>query len=247
MLGKSREALGFKMNIEADRYFHRGVRHHEDVSFTGFFQNLLEEVQPRTHEHLADTDVFEMMPWLRFATQIDPQNIDAYLGAAFWAAQQDGYLPQALQILAEARAKNPSNYRIPLQKGTILLKNGDIDGARKDFEQGLTLWPRAPRATEEQKRLDRAALLAYRGFIYELDSQQDKALACYKEALRYNPAMSDLRPTIAAIERGERSLADAERQRRNLYSQETAHHHHSHDHDHHHDHEGNGENDLHSE
>jgi tetratricopeptide (TPR) repeat protein len=211
LLGESRRAFGEKLNIEADRYFHRGVRHPERLAFVDYIQRLRDEVQPRSHEHLSDTETFEVMPWLRFATRMDPHNVNAYLGAAFWTAAQDGYLDQAMGILDEARKENPENYRIPLQRGTILLHYGNIDDASRAFDRALRLWPAAPRVDDEQKRIDLAALLNYRGFLYEVEGQREDALHCYRRSLCVKPESKDLRVIVRKLERGERSRAEAER------------------------------------
>lgn len=212
LLGESRRAIGNSFSLEADRYFHRGVAHHKERAFTDLIQRLRDEVQPRTHEHLSDTEINEIMPWLRFATRMDPRNVDAYIGAAFWVSdQRGGKLEQALSILDEARKKNPSNYRIPLQRGMILLHYGETGRAARAFDRALKLWPNAPRVSEERKRLDLVAIFNYRGFLYELEGRDANALSCYRCSLSIKPDTHGLRDIVKSIESGRRSREDVEK------------------------------------
>ncbi|MCX6339903.1 MAG: tetratricopeptide repeat protein [Candidatus Aureabacteria bacterium] len=212
LLGESRQAIGSSLCVEADRYFHHGVPHQTKAASMGFIQNLANEVQPRTLEHLSGGELYEMMPWLRFATRMDPHNMDAYLSAAFWVAEQEnGHLPQAMDILAEARRNNPSDYRVPLQRGLILLHYGELDNAARLFDLALKLWAHTGGVNAEQKRIDIAALFNYRGLLYEHEGRTAEALACYREHLRIKPEANGVREIVRGIEEGQRSRADAER------------------------------------
>ncbi|MEJ2744233.1 MAG: hypothetical protein P8123_00860 [bacterium] len=242
MLGESRHAIGDSFCEEADRYFHHGVPHKKKTASIGFMQRLADEVQLRDPEHLSGDEVHEMMPWLRFATRMDPHNMDAYLSAAFWVVQENGEnLPQAMEILDEARRNNPSDYRVPLQRGLIFLQYGDRNGAAQSFDVAMRLWSHTDGANPEQKRIDLAALFNYRGFLYELDGRTDKALAYYRKHLRIKPDSDKMREVIHDIERGERTLSDAEKILRTFVDRkitpdEYCHHDHDDDHDHEHPH-----------
>lgn len=212
ILGESRQAVGGSLCVEADRYFHHGVPHKTKAASIGFIQRLADEVQLRTPEHLSGDEIHEMMPWLRFATRMDPHNMDAYLSAAFWVVQErEENLRQALNILEEARRNNPFDYRVPMQRGLIFLQYGNRDGAAQAFDTALKLWPHTEGVNPEQKRIDLAALLNYRGFLYELAGRTDEALAFYREHLKIKPDSEKMRETVLGIERGERTRADAEK------------------------------------
>ncbi len=242
ILGESRQAIAGNLCVEADRYFHHGVPHKTKAASIGFIQRLADEVQLRTPEHLSGDEIREMMPWLRFATQMDPHNMDAYLSAAFWAVQENkGNLRQALAILEEARQNNPSDYRVPMQRGLILLQYGDRAGAAQSFDTALKLWPHTEGVDAAQKRIDAAALFNYRGFLYELDGRTADALSCYREHLRIKPESDKMRETVRSIERGERTRADAEKILHNLVNEKVTPDeyckHDDDDHDHEHAHE----------
>ena len=153
-----------------------------------------------------------MMPWLRFATRMDPHNVDAYLSAAFWvAAQDDGHQQHALDILSEAQRNKPADYRIPLERAQLLIQHGELHKAARAVDLALVMWGNTRGVDPGQKRLDRAALLNYRGFLHELDGRPAEALVCYREHLRIRPEADGMRQTVRSIEQGQRSRADAER------------------------------------
>lgn len=215
LLGESRRALAGDLYEEADRYFHRGVGHVRERAPMGFIQRLADEVRPRTvHAHLSEYDIGEMMPWLRFTTRADPHNVDAYLDAAFWVdAGHDGRRGLAMGILEEARRNNPADYRIPMERGRLLLLGGgDVRGAARAFDAALRMWETAPGVDDARKQIDRAALLDFRGFTHELEGDRAAALDCYRESVRARPGFEGPRALIVEIEAGRRTRGDAERQ-----------------------------------
>ncbi|MEI6633707.1 MAG: hypothetical protein WCP22_07810 [Chlamydiota bacterium] len=238
LLGESRRAIGDDLFEQAERYFHRGVGHSRKAVSMGFFQRLSDEVQPRVPEHLAGGDIYEMMPWLRFATRMDPHNVDAYLGAAFWvAAQDDGHQQHALDILSEAQRNNPDDYRIPLERAQLLIHHGELHKAARAVDLALVMWENTRGVDPGQKRLDRAALLNYRGFLHELDGRPAEALVCYREHLSIRPEADGVRQIVQGIEQGRRSRADAERvlgafMKKKITPDEYCHHDDDHPHDH---------------
>jgi tetratricopeptide (TPR) repeat protein len=212
LLGESRRAIGDDLFEQAERYFHRGVGHSRKAVSMGFLQRLSDEVQPRVPEHLSGGDIYEMMPWLRFATRMDPHNVDAYLGAAFWvAAQDDGHQQHALDILSEAQRNNPADYRIPLERAQLLIHDGELHKAARAVDLALVMWGNTRGVDPGQKRLDRAALLNYRGLLHELDGRSAEALVCYREHLRIRPEADGVRQIVQGIEQGTRSRVDAEK------------------------------------
>lgn len=210
LLGDARHGLGGGFSEQADRYFHRGVGHGRREARMGILQRLADEVAPRRPEHLHGGEIAEIMPWLRFTTRMDPGNVEAYLGAAFWAAQMGGHPQDALGILAEAQRENPYDYRVPMQRGMVLMQAGKTPGAEAAFDFALAKMGRTAAVGERQKRIDREALLAYRGLLHECAGRPEEALRCYREILRQRPE-SGVAATARAIGEGRRSGADARR------------------------------------
>lgn len=212
LMEETRKALGGEFDEMADVYFHRGVSHREEEAPAGVFQRLEDVVSPRTHVHLTSAEIFQIMPWLRFATRVNPHDMDAYMSAAFWVSQQGkDYRRQALGILEEARRNNPRDYRVPMERGMVLLHYGELGGAARSFDQALRRWGETAGVDARQKQIDRAALDNYRGFLYELDGRTSDALACYRDYMRQMPEDHGMRETIRRVEAGGRPRRELER------------------------------------
>ena len=213
LLGESRRALGGAMVEQADRYFHRGIGHARKRVPMGFIQRAADHVNPRLPEHLEGHEIDEIMPWLRMATRLNPRDVDAFLDAAFWVdARQGGRRDLALGILAEARRHNPGDYRIPMQRGRVLLRGGEVRAAARAFDAALAMWETTGGVDQARRELDRAALLDFRGFVHELEGDQAAALGCYRERARTRSGVNGSQAVIREIEEGRRSRRDAERQ-----------------------------------
>jgi tetratricopeptide (TPR) repeat protein len=127
-------------------------------------------------------------------------------------ARQGGRRDLALGILAEARRHNPGDYRIPMQRGRVLLRSGEVQAAARAFDAALAMWETSKGVAPARRELDRAALLDYRGFVYELEGDQAAALDCYRERARARPGLDGSQAVIRELEEGRRSRRDAERQ-----------------------------------
>jgi len=116
-LGASRVAVGDQLYANADRTFHMGVGVYRRRAFTSGFMRLARAIAPEEHVHLHAESVNEIVPWLYFATRADPHNVEAYVVAAFWLAGEGNRPDLAEHVLDEARANNPKDYRVYLEKG----------------------------------------------------------------------------------------------------------------------------------
>ena len=123
VLGSTRVQFGNEFYLKADQYFHKGVDHTEETGFTDPFQRLYEAMTPQGHVHAEGIDVNEIMPWLRFATDMDSHNVDAYLVAAYWIAR-GGHPELAEDIYREAKRNNPGDYRVFLDWARCEMRQG---------------------------------------------------------------------------------------------------------------------------
>jgi len=203
LLGESRTALGWHLFELADLYFHKGVEHHREHAIGGgIFSRTAALVSPRNRTHVDGAEVAEIMPWLSFATRVDPHNVDSCLVAAFWLSTAVGKPQAALDLLTRAQGANPFNDRIQLEKGRVLLREGRVAEAGSAFDAGLAFWPGGRANDDEDARLDRAALLLYRALIHEAAGEADSAVSMFQEIMGLYPERQGLRERIAAIRAG---------------------------------------------
>ncbi|MDD5678299.1 MAG: tetratricopeptide repeat protein [Kiritimatiellae bacterium] len=198
-LGASRVAVGDKLFEAADRTFHMGVGTYRRQAFTNWFTRMGQIVVPEGHVHLHAEGVNELVPWLYLATRADKHNVEAYVVAAFWLADEGGRPDLAERVLNEARANNPKDYRVYLEKGRLALKRGAPAEAARAFDAAGRLWERDPGSDQTQSRLDRAEMLTYRGLLYEESGDVPRALRCYRDMLALFPERAGIRARVAEL------------------------------------------------
>jgi len=219
LLGESRQAMSLTFFNEADLYFHKGVGHIESKADThSVFQRWQGNIIPEQHAHSDGGESAEILPWLKLATRADPNNVDAFLVSAFWAATGLHRSDIANQILAEGQRLNPNDYRIPLEKGRMSIRTRDFDSAFSALESALSLQAHSAASSAEpddrQFALDKAEILVFLGFLHELRETPGKAIECYKNALAIFPDRHYIKERIVLLEGGQtpkdsaRSLLD---------------------------------------
>jgi len=195
-------ALSGNLYMTADLYFHRGVGHTVNLAFRNdFFQRLKGSASPSLHTHLARYDVSEMMPWLRLATRLNPQDVETYLVTAFWLAKESGRPDLAIELLTEAQVENPFDYRIQLEKGRIHLKQKNYHAAADALDAAIAFWP-SGFPDNRDTRFDRASALLYRAMIDELSGETDSAVARLSEIVQLFPERQEIRLRIDALRSG---------------------------------------------
>ena len=197
----SQSAISDSLYEEADVYFHRGIEHvHHKAAITDACQSLLVQISPALHVHAVGTDAREIIPWLRFATEVNPHNVIAYRLAAYTVASDLNRFDLAQSILIEAQRNNPRDYRIPLEWGHLYLREGDVPSATRALDLALRLWPSGLDAEDKEVMLDRAQALLYRAVVYLASTNKAAAIAAYAETVKFDPSQTDVEQRIREIE-----------------------------------------------
>ncbi len=245
VLGSTRVFIGKDLFDEADTYFHLGVAHAGRPAFRdSWYQATARVVAPDRHVHPEGASIYEVMPWLRFATEVDPHNVEAYLAIAFWLAGQGKRPDLAARSLLEAQRNNPTDYRILMERARLYIQDQDDLHAAKTLDLGLKLWPSPMPPTDPQARLDLAQMLAFRAFIANLQGQPQLALKLFKMAHQLFPHNAALGERIADLEQGKDTSLWTRRMWTMMFPRNTrcaregeAGHVHDHDHEHGDDHD----------
>ncbi len=79
---------------------------------------------PVTHEHLSDIGKEEeILPWLKLATELDPQRVAPYVTAAYWLRNSMKKPDEAEAFLRQGLRNNPDSFEILLELGRIYRDN----------------------------------------------------------------------------------------------------------------------------
>ncbi len=204
VLGSARVALGQELFTTADNYFHRGVKHTADGAFDGrLFQRWERDIRPNRHAHTEGQDVKEVLPWLRFTTEMDPHNVPAYLTTAYWLASAVERPDLAEKVLIEARENNPADYRVFAEWARLLMPRRDDARTAALLDRGIRLWPSGQDPADEQAAMDLSQMLTYRGFIYSLQHDREAAQDCFTRALAAMPSNGALAARVEALRQGQ--------------------------------------------
>lgn len=206
LLGESRQALSLSFFNQADLFFHKGVDHLQARTDThSIFQHWQAGITPEQHAHAEGAGSAEILPWLKLATRADPHNVEAFLVSSFWAGTGLHRNDLAHQILAEAQRLNPGDYRIPLEKGRLAIRTGNLNAAFSSLETVLALQSQAPTSGGEPDRqfaLDRAETFIFLGFLNEIQGNLSRAIECFKNALAIFPERVYIKTRVVLLEEG---------------------------------------------
>lgn len=239
IFGAASSAIGDEFYHMADRYYHRGVGHSRDVHIDDVFLRASRIVTPERHVHLeGESEVLEIMPWLRFATRVDPGNIEAYSVAIHWLLRA-GLVQEAREVLMEALRNNYDDYRAYLEAAVFNFRTSNSSRAGRYLDRALEIWPSTLEAESEEALHDLALIHSYRAFVHQLDGELEAAAEILRREYELFPRRTGLAATIHRLEQGEVDHEQLERTwkaiTRSRFEHEHCEDHNHHEHgDHHH-------------
>ncbi|HUC86650.1 MAG TPA: hypothetical protein VL970_15745 [Candidatus Acidoferrales bacterium] len=118
---------------------------------------------PNRHTHLdaggpsddlsGSSEVREILPWLKLASDLDPENVQTYTVTAYWLRERMNNVTGAEAVLHEGLRNCPDSYEILFELGRLYNESHhDSQRARNVWEQGARLWLRLDPQTPGGKR-----------------------------------------------------------------------------------------------
>jgi tetratricopeptide (TPR) repeat protein len=200
LLGPARALLSENLYERADVYYHKGAPHKKEVAFVGFFQKWKQAICPIEVQHAKDTEILEIMPWLRLATAADPKNIEAYLVASYWLSHECKKPELAIDVLAEAAAKNPLRYEIQMETGRMHLYLNEMEAAARTLDKALVLLEQQPVTDPEQAVIDQSLLLTLRSYLFEFHGNANGAITAARLNAKLNPERKSLNDRLEQLQ-----------------------------------------------
>lgn len=151
---------------------------------------------PTKHVHLGEKgDEREILPWLRLAADLNPQDVQIYTLSAYWLRSRMGKVQEAEQFLREGWRANPHSYEIPSELGRLYEENrGDDLRARTLFEAALREWQASESGKEKP---DEFALMQLTGHLARLEERQGR----HQPAIGYLERLLKVSPHPEAIQK----------------------------------------------
>jgi tetratricopeptide (TPR) repeat protein len=202
-LGLMCGAVGERFFERADLYFHRGIPHQRPSIGPTLFTRWAARLVPPSPLHAEGADACEILPWLRFATAMDPGNVDAYLVAAYWVERSGGRPDLAEDVLREVVRRNPRDYRPFFDWARLALRRDSPARALALLGAGLRAWPEPAPPGDPDAVRDRAVMMEMRGLLLASDGQREEALRELERAAEIRPqAAGEIRRRMEEIRAG---------------------------------------------
>jgi tetratricopeptide (TPR) repeat protein len=165
---------------------------------------------PSTHTHLdeggaegragapgdeAETaKVREILPWLRLAAELDPEQPQTYVVASYWLRTRLGKVDEAEEFLREGLRYNLGDPEILWELGQIYSQNrNDPEHAGNVWEWALRNWRAKESAAAEPNLLLYAQLL---GNLAKLEEDRKN----YSKAIDYVTQLQEVSPNKASLQ-----------------------------------------------
>jgi hypothetical protein len=167
---------------------------------------LNQHLRPTDHAHLGSGDEREMLPWLRLAAELDPNNTQNFIIPAYWLRTRLGRVDEAEEFLRDGLRHNPGRADLLYELGVIYFEQRkSLDRGRNLLEAALIRW-QAEAAKEPQPDLALAEAILVRLALLEENAGNLRRAIQHLEALesitpRPEPIREHMRELRESIER----------------------------------------------
>jgi tetratricopeptide (TPR) repeat protein len=192
LLGSLRGQLSMEMISQADRYFHRGAGAEMSERRRFLLGRWADALQPSGHLHTEEGSLSQMMPWLRVATELQPEDVEGYLLAAYWMERVAPGIEGAGRVLSEALRRHPSDYRVAMAFSKLHFRYRRMTAGRSWLNTAIRRWPVPLGGADEGARKDAVYLWQLRGVLEAYDGRTAEAIASIEEAVRHGRGMGDI-------------------------------------------------------
>ena len=143
------------------------------------------------HDHgAADSggDVREMLPWLKAATALDPNNVETYTVTAFWLRTKLNRSREAEEFIRDGLWNNPRHPVLLFELGRIFFQDRkDFDRARNVFEAALRHLPEPPPNATTQDRFLELQIVSQLAEMEEKTGRFARSIELWEHAKQISP------------------------------------------------------------
>lgn len=182
-LGGLRGGVASEMVLQADRYFHRGVSPETPEFARTWLSRWADALQPSGHVHLESTEATaEMMPWMRAATELAPEDVETALLAAYWMERADPDIGRAEMILREAQQAHPEDYRVSMEMARFEFRYKRLESGDRWLKRAVSQWPGPLSAQDGDAVRDGVYLWQLSGLVHAYHGRVDQAILFMERA-----------------------------------------------------------------
>jgi tetratricopeptide (TPR) repeat protein len=150
------------------------------------------------HDHHHDHDQHgakgedrtrEILPWLKFASVLNPEDVRTYVVAAYWLRERMDKVSEAEQLLREGLRHNPLHPELLLELGRLTWE------AHKDSDRARNIWDLALKSWKETEGVKTEPdLFLLRNILINLAGMEEK-IGDYNAAIHYQQLLLPVTPT----------------------------------------------------
>src|SRR5882724_9392972 len=152
------------------------------------------------HTHLAGGNEREILPWLRFSAELDPQRVETYTVAAYWLRSM-GKVVEAEQFLRDGLRANPDSYEILFELGKLYDSEHDVVRARNVWDLALRKWTAKEYDKKEPDYFTLEQIAVSLARLEEKEGNFTKAIELLELAKKASPLPAALQKQIDELKR----------------------------------------------
>ncbi len=148
------------------------------------------------HTHLQGSREAEILPWLKLASELDPQKIETYTVAAYWLRDL-GKFKEAERFLRQGLLNNPDSYDILFELGRLYYENNhDAARARKIWDLALRRWGEQQSAGKKPDILKLGQIADFLARLEEKEGNLSRAIQLLELSQKASPNREALQRQI---------------------------------------------------
>ena len=155
---------------------------------------------PTRHVHLDNKNQQEILPWLRLAAELNPNEVETYTVAAYWLRHQMGKVNEAEQVLREGWRANPDSYEILFELARLQEENHhDPSRAQNLYLAALKKWQRSESGKNDPDQFSYMQITAGLAHLEESQGHNAKAVEYLEMLRRVSPSAAGVQAHIDAL------------------------------------------------
>ena len=186
-------------HIAEDSGAMRGKNTGDETSFLGPPRNWIDrfgrQFFPSVHTHLNEggangeeneTEVREILPWLKLSSELDPKKTVTYSAGAYWLRRM-GKTGEAEDFIREGLRENPGDPQLLLDLGRLYASKGDTFRARNLWEAGLRQFNNVANTDKEEDKFVAEQILAALAKLEQEANNTQRAVALLERLKAVSP------------------------------------------------------------
>jgi hypothetical protein len=151
------------------------------------------------HKHLEGGDEREILPWLKIAADLNPDQPDTYAIAAYWLRDMNRS-KEAEAFLREGLRNVPDSYELYFELGRLYQKDrNDPTTARNLWDLALNKWLAAEKAGKQPHKMHLEEITVHLSRVEESLGHLERAVKLLEIAASVSPNPETLRSQISEM------------------------------------------------